>query len=396
MFARNCSSMRLACILRVASRSGCSHLFLRNSLLMYSTCLQSLNSDKLADFRSDTVTKPCSGMRQAMFDALVGDDVYEEDPTVNELERKCAELFGKESALFVASGTMGNLLSIMSHTERGDEIIVGRTSHLHRWEQGNYARLAGVSATTVPVLDDGTLPLDEIELAIRVDDIHMPRTRVICIENTHNYAGGKSIPLEYLKEIRKLADVHNLLVHVDGARFYNAAVDLGVSIAELAQPADSVTMCFSKGLGAPIGSIIVGNADFIHRCRRHRKSVGGGWRQAGVLAAAAIYALEHASTTVSNDHHNAQYLCKLLNEVTPRDKSDILFAKSATNMVLLTVLPPFCPGDMAKMLKERGILVMPIDEKRIRIVLNNGVGKTDIDKLVSAYAEYMNSTPKAD
>ncbi|KHN76093.1 Uncharacterized protein Tcan_14112 [Toxocara canis] len=361
---------------------------------MYSTTLQCLDSEGVADFRSDTVTKPCHGMREAMFNAVVGDDVYEEDPTVNKLERKCAELFGKEAALFVTTGTMANLLCIMSHTERGDEIIVGRTSHLHRWEQGSYARFAGVSATTVPVLEDGTLPLDEIKQAIRVDDIHMPRTRVICIENTHNYAGGKTLSLEYMNQIRQLADAHNLLVHVDGARFYNAAIDLDVSIADLAKPADSVTMCFSKGLGAPIGSIIVGKADFIHRCRRYRKSIGGGWRQAGILAAAALYALENAPATVRNDHENAHYLCKSLNEATPPEKCDILFAKSATNMVLLSTLPPFCPSEVAEMLKKKKILVMPIDEKRIRIVLNNGVGKAEIDALVSAYEEYVKSMPK--
>ncbi|VDK44460.1 unnamed protein product [Anisakis simplex] len=359
---------------------------------MYSTTLRNVSSEAVADFRSDTVTKPCQAMREAMCNAVVGDDVYQEDPTINQLEEKCAKLFGKEAALFVATGTMGNLLSILAHTERGDEIIVGRTSHLHRWEQGNYARLAGVSATTVPVLEDGTIALNEIELAIRVDDIHMPRTRLICIENTHNYAGGKTISLDYMKEVRKLADEHNLLVHVDGARFYNAAFDLGISMAELAQPADSVMMCFSKGLGAPIGSIIVGKADFISRCRRHRKSLGGGWRQGGILAAAAEFALKNANETIKNDFENASYLCKSLNDATPLEKRSVLFAQSATNMVLLSTLPPFCPNQIARMLKEKGVLVMPIDEKRIRIVLNNGVGKEEIDKLVSIYSEYVKSS----
>lgn len=356
---------------------------------MYSTALHNADSVIVADFRSDTVTKPDEAMRTAMAQAIVGDDVYEEDPTVNALEKNCADLFGKEAALFVVSGTMGNLLSILAHTERGDEIIVGNTSHVHRWEQGNYAKLAGVSSTTVKVLDDGTLPLDEIKFAIRADDIHMPRSKLICLENTHNYAGGKSIPLEYMKKVRELADAHDLRLHVDGARFYNAAIDLGVSIAELAEPADSVMMCFSKGLGCPVGSIVVGSSDFIRRCRRHRKSLGGGWRQAGILAAAALYALEIAPSTVRSDHENAQYLCSSLNSATPKRMSHILFAVAHTNMVLLTACEPFSPFAISEFLKKKGILVMPFDDRRIRIVMNNGVGKKEIDALSAAYAEYL-------
>uniref|UniRef100_A0A1I7WN43 Beta_elim_lyase domain-containing protein n=1 Tax=Heterorhabditis bacteriophora TaxID=37862 RepID=A0A1I7WN43_HETBA len=206
-------------------------------------------------------------MKQAMIDAQLGDDVYGEDTTVNELEKRCAELFGKEAGLFVASGTMGNLLAVMAHCQRGDEIIVGRQNHIHRWEQGNYAQLA--------MKEDGIMDVKDIEDSIRINDSHMPRTRLICLENTHNYAGGKALPISYLKSIRDLANRYNLLIHMDGARIYNAAIALGV------------------------------------------KAVGGGWRQAGILAAAAHVALDKADVTIRKDHHNAQILAAGINQRTP-------------------------------------------------------------------------------
>lgn len=359
---------------------------------MYSTGVHVDDSTCYADFRSDTVTKPNAEMRAVMANAVVGDDVYEEDTTVKKLEETCASLFGKEAALFVVSGTMGNLISILAHTQRGDELIVGRTSHIHRWEQGNYARFAGVSATTVTVMDDGSLSLDELEAAIRVDDIHMPYTRLICLENTHNFAGGKTVSLAYMQKVRKIADAHGLLVHVDGARFYNAAVDQNVSVAELAKPADSVMMCFSKNLGAPVGSIIVGSKEFISRCRRHRKSLGGGWRQAGILAAAALYALENAEATIRNDHENAKYLSEGINTVTPVHLRDTYFARSSTNMVMLYILHPEKVVELNHQLKEQGILVMPFDSTRIRIVLNNGVGNHHIDRFISAYSNFLTNS----
>ncbi|VDM63919.1 unnamed protein product [Angiostrongylus costaricensis] len=219
----------------------------------------------------EEVTLPSREMKEAMTNAVLGDDVYGEDQTINELEARCATLLGKEAGLFVVSGTMGNLLAIMAHCERGDEIIVGRYNHIYRWEQGNYAQLAGVSATTVDVENEGTMKNQDIEDSIRIKDDHMPRSRLICVENTHNYAGGRALPLEYLRSVRELASRHNLNIHLDGARIYNASVALNAKVSEIAQYADSVMMCFSKGLGAPIGSILVGSKGFIEKARRSRK-----------------------------------------------------------------------------------------------------------------------------
>ncbi|TMS36110.1 hypothetical protein L596_003361 [Steinernema carpocapsae] len=213
---------------------------------MYASAASSIHEKTYVDLRSDTVTKPCPQMREIMAKSIVGDDVYGEDPTINELESRCAKLFGKEAALFVATGTMGNLIALMANTQRGDEIIVGKDSHIHRWEQGNYAQYAGVSAATLQVQNDGTLAVEDIRSVVRCIDDHMPTTRLICLENTHNFAGGKAISLEYIMKVREIADQYNLKMHLDGARIYNAAVKLGLSVAELCAPFDTVQMCFSK------------------------------------------------------------------------------------------------------------------------------------------------------
>ncbi|PIO75149.1 L-allo-threonine aldolase domain protein [Teladorsagia circumcincta] len=295
------------------------------------------NSAQFVDMRSDTVTLPSDEMKQAMVNAMLGDDVYGEDETVNNLEATCAELFGKEAGLFVVSGTMGNLLAIMAHCQRGDEIIVGKHNHIHRWEQGNYAQLAGVSATTTDVDTEGKMKIEDIEEAIRVRDIHMPNTRLICLETTHNYSGGRALSMEYLKSVRVLASKYGINVHIDGARIYNASVALGVEVRDIAQYADSVMMCFSKGLGAPIGSILVGSRTFIDKARRSRKAVGGGWRQAGVLAAAANIALDKAEDTIKRDHANAKKLASGINAITPKELRHTIHAPDVgiTNMVIL-------------------------------------------------------------
>ena len=235
----------------------------------------------VVDLRSDTLTAPDAEMRTAMAGAEVGDDVLKEDPTVVELERRGAELLGMEAALFVPSGSMGNLLAILSHcTERGSELIVGAGQHIHRWEQGSAAQFAGVSAWVLPNLADGSLDLSEVEAAIRDhSDFHQPRTALICIENTHNSAGGRILPPAFLDGVRRLAERRSIPVHVDGARLYNAAVASGVSPASLVKGFSSVSMCLSKGLGAPVGSILAGRKDFIQRANRHRKALGGGIRQ---------------------------------------------------------------------------------------------------------------------
>uniref|UniRef100_A0A7I4YQU7 Beta_elim_lyase domain-containing protein n=1 Tax=Haemonchus contortus TaxID=6289 RepID=A0A7I4YQU7_HAECO len=351
------------------------------------------NSAQCIDMRSDTVTLPSDEMKEAMVKAVLGDDVYGEDRTVNELEERCAQLFGKEAGLFVASGTMGNLLAIMAHCQRGDEIIVGRYNHIHRWEQGNYAQLAGVSATTVNVGSDGTMEIDDIEDAIRVQDIHMPNTRLICLETTHNYSGGRPLPLDYIRSVRELASKHGLNVHIDGARIYNAAVALEVEVRDIAQYADSVMMCFSKGLGAPVGSILVGSKAFIDKARRSRKAVGGGWRQAGVLAAAAHVALNNAEKTIRRDHANAQKLASGINAITPDNLKDAIHASDVgiTNMVILKCNNGVSPIQVQKFFESRGVLMMLFDATRVRIVLNWGVTEEDVEKVLGHYKEFIQS-----
>uniref|UniRef100_A0A0K0CUJ8 Beta_elim_lyase domain-containing protein n=1 Tax=Angiostrongylus cantonensis TaxID=6313 RepID=A0A0K0CUJ8_ANGCA len=334
-------------------------------------------------------------MKEAMANAVIGDDVYGEDQTVNELEARCATSLGKEAGLFVVSGTMGNLLAIMAHCERGDEIIVGRYNHIHRWEQGNYAQLAGVSATTVDVENEGTIKIQDIEDSIRIKDNHMPRSRLICLENTHNYAGGRVLPLEYLRSVRELASRHNLSIHLDGARIYNASVALNVKVSEIAQYADSVMMCFSKGLGAPIGSILVGSKDFIVKARRSRKALGGGWRQAGMLAAAAHIALDRAEETVKRDHANARNLASGINSITPNALKHAIhaFENGITNIVILECGDRITPNQVQKFFAERGVLVMVFTATRVRMVLNWGVSEDDVKYILSVYNDFISSLP---
>ncbi|XP_030195201.1 threonine aldolase 1 [Gadus morhua] len=275
---------------------------------------------RTVDLRSDTVTKPGPAMRQAMALAEVGDDVMGEDPTVNELQEMAAEMFGMEAALFVPSGTMGNLIAVMVHCrERGDEVIVGDLSHLHVYEQGGSAQLAGVHSRTLTNLPDGTFDLDQLVSKIRhgYPDPHFPRTRLICLENTHNIQGGRVLPLAFLKEVRSVADEHGLPVHMDGARLMNAAVHLGVSPATILQHTHTVSVCMSKGLGAPIGSILAGPQDFISRAVRCRKALGGGMRQAGIIAAAGKLALTEMVDRMEEDHRNVKTFAQALLDCEP-------------------------------------------------------------------------------
>ncbi|KAK6750670.1 hypothetical protein RB195_002565 [Necator americanus] len=347
-------------------RYFCATMVLKTSS-QYTTTVE--NSAHCIDLRSDTVTLPSPEMREAMANALVGDDVYGEDKTINDLETRCATLFGKEAGLFVVSGTMGNLLAVMAHCQRGDEIIVGTQNHIHRWEQGNYAQLAGISATTLPVNSD---------------------------ENTHNYAGGRVLPLEYLKAVYDIAARHNVRVHIDGARIFNAAVALGVKIADIAQYGDSVMMCFSKGLGAPVGSILVGSKDFIKSARRRRKALGGGWRQGGILAAAAHVSLDKAEETIRRDHANAKKLASGINGITPDSlkKAIHAFDSGITNMVILKCGDGISPSQVQKFFHSNGVLMMVFDTTRIRIVLNWGVTEGDVDRVLNIYRKFIDSVVK--
>jgi threonine aldolase len=282
------------------------------------------------DFRSDTVTRPTPEMREAMAAAVVGDDVYGEDPTVNRLQEMAATKMGMEAGLFVPSGTMGNLAALLAHCGRGDEVILGNLAHTFLFEGGGLAALGGVSAHTVPNHPDGTMDLDAIRNAIRMDDSHFPISRLVTIENTHNRCGGVSLSIEYTQSVADLAHERNLKLHIDGARIFNAAVELGVDAKELSSPADSITFCISKALSAPVGSVICGTNDFIHKAHRERKKLGGGMRQAGILAAAGIVALEQMIDRLGDDHRRAKELGKGIAKI-PGVEIDLSFQH--TNMV---------------------------------------------------------------
>ena len=272
----------------------------------------------IIDLRSDTLTQPTPAMRQAMANAEVGDDVFGEDPTIGRLEEKAAGRLGKEAGLLVSSGTQGNLVSLLTHCGRGDEAIMGDQSHTFRYEQGGCAALGGIMPHLVRNQLDGTMSLGEIRAAIRGADIHAPRTRLICIENTHNRCGGVPLTVEYTQQVADLAHEHGLCLHIDGARLFNAAVALGVDACHLVRGADSVTICLSKGLGAPVGSVVCGSREFIHEARRARKVLGGGMRQAGIIAAAGIIALEQMVDRLADDHLHAEVVGRRAGATTGR------------------------------------------------------------------------------
>ena len=282
------------------------------------------------DLRSDTVTWPTDEMRHAMANAPLGDDVFGDDPTVHKLEALAAQKFGKEAALFTPSGTMSNIISIMTHCNRGDEAIMGNPSHTFTHEGGNPATLAGVHSWPIPVQPDGTIPLDQLEAAIRVDDPHFPKTGLVCIENTQSAVGGQPLPTDYIDSVGEFCHTNNLKLHIDGARIFNAAVALNEDVARLTQAADSVSFCLSKGLCAPIGSLLVGNKKFIYRAHRFRKTLGGGMRQAGLIAAAGIVALETMTERLSEDHQNA---CRLAEGLATIPCIDVDIERVKTNII---------------------------------------------------------------
>ncbi len=286
------------------------------------------------DLRSDTVTWPTPAMREAMANAPVGDDVYGEDPTVNQLEAEAAAMLGKEAALFVSSGTMGNLTAVLTHCGRGQEMILGDQAHIFRSEAGSSAAFGGVHAHTLPVQADGTLNLDDIRRAIRPENEHFPRTRLICLENTQGATGGIPLTADYTAQVGQIAQEHNLRLHIDGARIFNAAAALNVPVQDLVAPADSVSFCLSKGLCAPVGSLLVGSSAFIAEARRTRKALGGGMRQAGILAAAGLIALREMTQRLAEDHANA---CALAEGLAAIPHITIDPSRVRTNMVFFTI-----------------------------------------------------------
>ena len=287
---------------------------------------------KTIDLRSDTVSHPTPEMRDAMANAVVGDDVYRDDPTVNQLEADAAAMLGKEAAVFVTSGTQGNLCALLAHCQRGDSIIVGDTSHIFRFEQGGVAQIGGILPHTIPVQADGTLCLRDIDDAIQPDDEHKPITRLVALENTHNAAGGMPLSAEYTAQVASLARERDLLLHIDGARIFNAAAAFNVDVKELVAGADSVTFCLSKGLCAPAGSLLLGSPDFIRRARRARKALGGSLRQAGILAAAGLIALHKMKDRLRDDHRNAGLLAEGLSEIP-----QVVVERHSTNFVYFSL-----------------------------------------------------------
>ncbi len=331
------------------------------------------------DFRSDTVTKPTAEMREAMYKAEVGDDVYRDDPTVNRLEELAAREMGKEAALFTASGTMANQVAVMTHTRRGDEIILGDKSHIYCNEVGGIAYLAGVQAALVTE-SDGVMDPQTVEGKIRPNDIHFPETSLICIENTHNKAGGMVIPL---KEMEKIYDVglrHSIPVHLDGARIYNAAAYLQVEAKEIARHCDSVNVCLSKGLCAPIGSMLAGSREFIDRARKFRKMLGGGMRQAGIAAAAGIIAIEKMSKRLQQDHDNAMLLAKGLNSL---DGVSVDLNKVQTNLIMVDFSGAGLDGmQIAERLKAKGILINGSPAPVVRFAVHYYISESDVQRAV--------------
>ena len=341
---------------------------------------------RFIDLRSDTVTQPTPEMRKAMFAAAVGDDVFGEDPTVNALQEKAAQMLGKEAALFVASGTMANQLSIKAQTQPGDEVIIEAGAHAMNFEGGAGAVLSGVQFFGIPG-NRGIFDAAQVEAAIRIDDVHFPVSRLIVIENTHNRGGGTAFPLSKIRQIRELATRRGLRMHMDGARLWNACVATGTSPAEYAAPFDSVSVCLSKGLGCPVGSLVLGSKDFIKRVHRFRKMVGGGMRQAGFLAAAGIYALDHHIGRVEEDHRKALKLAHRLADI-----KNVLInpAEVETNILFFDVSrAERTAHEVAVALREKGILVHPTAKTRIRCVTHLDVSSEDIDYALKAVEGVM-------
>ena len=330
---------------------------------------------KLIDYRSDTITQPTLEMRKAMANAPVGDDVYGEDPTVRALEEKAADLMGKEKALFVVSGTMGNQLAVKTHTNPGEEIILEKNSHIFYYEAGGIGALSGVQNRQIAG-KNGVMDSYEIQEAIRDADIHFPKTSLICLENTHNKSGGTVIPLENMENVYNIALQANISVHLDGARIFNAAEYLKTNVKNIAQYADSVMFALSKGLCAPVGSLLTGSNEFIDRARKYRKMIGGGMRQAGIIAAAGIVALDQMVSRLEEDHYHAKLLADGLNNI---EGLKVDMDTVQTNIIMCDIIEPGLNSSaLVEVLKEEGILCTAINPERIRFVTHYYIRKEDV------------------
>lgn len=338
---------------------------------------------EMIDLRSDTVTLPSPAMRQAMADAHLGDDVYGEDPTVNQLQELAARLLGKEAGLFVASGTMGNLVSLLAHAPRGAKVILGDEAHIFHYEQGGASVVGGLVYHTLPTNPHGDLPLERLRTALQHrDDAHYAPPGVVCLENTHNRCGGTVLPLEYLLQVQQLTKEQAVPLHLDGARLPNAAVALGLSLQQVAEPFDSVQIDLSKGLAAPIGGVVVGSAAFIKRAHRARKLLGGGMRQAGVIAAAGIVALEQMVERLAEDHQHARLLAEGLAEL-----SDVVIdlATVQTNLIVFRLNPErWTPVAFVTAMREHNIVLGGFGDDRLRFATHYGITRADIDRTLVA------------
>lgn len=338
---------------------------------------------KLVDFRSDTVTRPSAAMRKVMTDAEVGDDVYGEDPTVNRLEAMTAERLGTQAALFVPSGTMGNLLALLSHCARGDEYISGQDAHIYRWEGGGGAIFGGIQPQPLDFEQDGTLDLTKVSRAVKPADHHHTITRLLCLENTQ---GGRVLPLNYLDQAVICARSHGLALHLDGARVFNAAVELGVPVGDITSKFDSISVCLSKGLGAPVGSLLCGSSELIEKAHRWRKVAGGGMRQSGILAAACIYALENNVERLAEDHENANLLASGLEHI-----EELLVTQARTNILFVTP-PAESVAALREALGAEGILIG--GGEMLRLVTHLDVTAADVERTVVAFKRFYSAWRK--
>ena len=339
----------------------------------------------MIDLRSDTLTHPTQSMRDAMATAEVGDDVFQEDPTVQKLENLSAEKMGKEAALFVPSGCMGNLISLLSHCGRGDEILLGDRSHISLYEVGGVAALAGVHPRPLPNKNDGTISIDLLEKGIRHSDIHCPPTRLICLENTHNFCQGSPITPEYMTEVREIANKFGLKIHLDGARIFNAAVALGVPVAKLTEKVDSVMFCLSKGLSAPVGSLVCGSSEFIVKARKARKMVGGGMRQVGHIAAAGLIAINEQVDRLQEDHDNAKFLASQLSDL---DGIEVDVTRIKTNIIFFKLTG--IDGEvLLNQLEQNQIKILMTDANVFRAVLHREVSKEQVQKVVKTFQSIL-------
>ncbi|MCP4550249.1 MAG: low-specificity L-threonine aldolase [bacterium] len=344
-------------------------------------------SERVVELRSDTFTLPDAGMREAMARAELGDDVFGEDPTVNRLQELSADLLGKEAALFVPSGSMANLVSLLSHCERGDEIYLGDRSHIFIYEAGSSAAVGGLHPWALPNADDGTIDPARIEDVQRTDNCHFPRSRLLCLENTHNRCNGSPLTVEYLDGVLELAGRLELTTHLDGARLFNAATALGVSVKRLARGFDSLSFCLSKGLGAPVGSLVCGTHEFIARALRMRKQLGGGMRQAGVLAAAGLYALDNMVDRLADDHVLAR---RLAEGIAAIDGLETNLDLVRTNIVFFDVSNTILDGaGLVEACRARGVHFLADRGTRMRIVTHFGLERDDIDYTLSVLRDAL-------